>query len=85
MKKYLLLAAVLAGVFAAIPAASAAVVCNSDGDCWRTRERYTYRPEWKLRIHSDNWKWRDRDRDHYRWREAGHGRGYWRNGVWIGF
>ena len=24
--------------------ASAAVVCNGEGDCWRTKERYTYPP-----------------------------------------
>lgn len=65
--------------------ASAAVVCNKDGDCWRTKKRYGYKPEFGLTIHSDSWKWRDRDRAKYRWREGREGRGYWRNGVWITF
>jgi hypothetical protein len=62
--------------------ASAAIVCNRDGDCWHTTERYRYRPAWGLTVHPDNWTWRDSRR--YRWREHD-GRGYWRGGVWIGF
>jgi hypothetical protein len=60
--------------------ASAAIVCNDDGDCWHVRGRPHFRPELKLRIYADDWKWSDRD--HYRWREHA-GRGYWRKGVWI--
>jgi hypothetical protein len=64
-------------------AASAAVVCNDDGDCWRVKERRDYKPELKLHVYDDNWKWKDGDTK-YRWREPGHGHGYYRGGVWIG-
>ena len=38
--------------------ASAAVVCNGEGDCWRTKERYTYPPVWLgVRVYSDHWSW----------------------------
>lgn len=74
---------------ASVPMAStpaeAAIVCNRDGDCWRTRQAYKYKPSFGLRIYGDNWKWRDRDAKRYRWRDAGEGRGYWRRGVWITF
>jgi hypothetical protein len=62
--------------------ASAAVVCNDEGDCWRVKERRDYDPGLKLRIYDDNWKWKEGE--HYRWRDAGHGDGYYRGGVWIG-
>jgi hypothetical protein len=66
--------------------ASAAVVCNEEGDCWRVKEKHTYPPEVKLHIYEDDWKWADADSAKYRWREPGAGRGYWgRGGVWIGF
>lgn len=61
--------------------ASAAVVCNEDGDCWRVKGKPTYRPELRLRIHPDDWKWSAGER--YRWREPGEGRGYYRGGVWM--
>jgi hypothetical protein len=61
--------------------ASAAVVCNDDGDCWRVRGRPAYEPGLRLSIHPDNWRWEGRER--YRWREPGRGHGYWRNGAWI--
>lgn len=64
--------------------ASARVVCNSYGDCWRTSERYDYKPAWGLRVYDDNWRWSARDNHRYRWRD--HHRGYYgRNGVWITF
>jgi hypothetical protein len=85
MKRYLvsgLLGAI--GVLAlTATGASAAVVCNDEGDCWKTKERYTYPPEVNLNIYDDDWTWGDRP--NYRWRDAGPGRGYWRGGVWIGF
>jgi hypothetical protein len=65
--------------------ASAAVVCNDEGDCWRVKERHEYRPEFGLRIYADDWRWPDAEARRYRWREVGEGRGYWRNGVWIRF
>jgi hypothetical protein len=64
-------------------AASAAVVCNEDGDCWRVEERHTYPPDVRVQIYDDDWTFTDTKK--YRWREAGPGRGYWRGGVWIDF
>ena len=40
-------------------AASAAVVCNDEGDCWRVKERRDYGPELRLRVYDDDWKWKD--------------------------
>ena len=66
--------------------ASAAVVCNEWGDCWKVKDRHTYPPGVNLQVYDDDWKWADNDRTKYRWREPGEGRGYWgRGGVWIGF
>lgn len=85
MKRLICACAAVATISLSAGAASAAVVCNDDGDCWRTTKTYEYRPEFKLRIHKDDWKWSDADKSKYRWREAGKGRGYWRDGVWIEF
>ena len=82
MHKYLLSAAAgVVGALALATTASAAVVCNEDGDCWRVKEKYDYRPDWGLTVYDDDWKAGDK----YRWRDPGAGRGYWRKGVWIGF
>jgi hypothetical protein len=62
-------------------AASAAVVCNEEGDCWRVKEQRNYEPSLKLRIMPDDWKWKEGEK--YRWRESGKGHGHYRNGVWI--
>ena len=59
--------------------ASAAVVCNDDGDCWRVRGRPTYGPGVHLRIYGDDYRLGER----HRWREPGRGHGYYRNGAWI--
>ena len=67
---------------AGVSAASAAVVCNAEGECWHTHRDYTYAPEYGVVTHPDNWRWGAAD--HYRWREHS-GRGYWRNGAWIKF
>jgi hypothetical protein len=61
--------------------ASAAVVCNDEGDCWRVKEQRNYEPSLKLRIMPDDWKWKEGEK--YRWRESGRGHGYYRNGVWL--
>jgi hypothetical protein len=61
--------------------ASAAVVCNAEGDCWRVRGAPRYEPSLRLRIFPDSWRWREGE--HYRWRDPGHGHGYWRGGSWI--
>ena len=63
-------------------AASAAIVCNDEGDCWRVKGHALYKPELRLHVYDDSWKWKEGER--YHWREAGHGHGYWRSGVWIG-
>ena len=47
--------------------ASAAVVCNDEGDCWRTKAKYTYPPDAGVRVYADDWKWGPNDK--YRWRE----------------
>jgi hypothetical protein len=65
--------------------ASAAVVCNDEGDCWRVKKSYEYKPEFGLRIYGDDWRWGDHDSSKYRWRDPHEGRGYYRNGVWIQF
>ncbi len=64
--------------------ASAEIVCNQDGDCWHVKKHHKYHPDFGIVVHPDNWKWREGDHDKYRWREH-EGRGYWRQGVWIGF
>jgi len=64
-----------------VTAASAAVVCNDDGDCWRVRGRPEYGPDLRLSIHPDNWRWERGERR--RWREPGRGHGYYRGGSWI--
>jgi hypothetical protein len=61
-------------------AASAAIVCNDEGECWHVHGQPSYGPHLKLSIHPDNWKWGGHEK--YKWREhAGHG--YWRGGSWI--
>ena len=60
-------------------AASAAVVCNDEGDCRRVKEKRDYKPDLKLRVYDDNWKWKEGER----WRESGAGHGYWRGGIWV--
>ena len=62
--------------------ASAAIVCNGDGDCWHVQGHADYKPELHLRVHPDSWKWHNADASRYRWREH-NGHGYWRGGVWV--
>ncbi len=72
------------GVVAALAlttSASAAVVCNADGDCWRTGDRLDYPPEASVTIYDDDYAIGPK----YRMRDAGQGRGYYRGGVWVGF
>jgi hypothetical protein len=67
-------------IVATAPAASAYVVCNRDGDCWRADHRYSI-PQVYIRFHSDNWNWR---RHHDRWHDYDNGgdRGYWDRDHW---
>jgi len=50
--KYLVSAALGAlGVFAlTATGASAAIVCNEDGDCWHVKQKYEYRPEFGVQV-----------------------------------
>lgn len=64
----------------ATTSASASVVCNDEGDCWHSMGNVEYKPELKLHVHPDTWKFADKD--NYKWREH-EGRGYWKGGVWI--
>jgi hypothetical protein len=74
------LALVAAGALAlSATTASAAIVCNDEGECWHVKRHATYKPEFRLHVHPDNWKWKG---GHYKWREHG-GHGYWRSGVWV--
>jgi hypothetical protein len=83
MKKYLFSAVAGAVGILAFTAtnASAAIVCNAEGDCWHVKDKYEYKPEWGIQVYPDTWTWSG---DKYRWREH-EGRGYWNKGVWIGF
>lgn len=83
------LTAVLVGAFSILAAtatmASAKVVCNEDGDCWKVKKYREYPAELKLHVHEDDWRWSDGDSHRYRWREHDHDRhGYYRSGgVWV--
>ena len=86
MKYFGAAALAVLGTLALSTGASAAIVCNEEGDCWKVKERYQYPPDVKLEIYDDDWKWAEVDPPRYRWREPGVGRGYWgRGGVWIPF
>jgi hypothetical protein len=72
-----------AGIVALISTgASAAVVCNDEGDCWKVKEKHTYPPEARVQIYEDDYVI---DTKKYKLREARPGPGYWRGGVWVGF
>jgi hypothetical protein len=73
---------IAAGTLAlAATSASAEVVCNDEGDCWHVKGKMDYKPEFRLHVHPDSWKWGEKE--HYKWREH-EGHGYWHGGVWIG-
>jgi hypothetical protein len=76
--KTLIIAA--SGLALAATGASASVVCNDEGNCWHTKGDVEYKPELKLHVHPDSWKFADKD--NYKWREH-EGRGYWKGGIWI--
>jgi hypothetical protein len=72
------------GAIALSASASAAIVCNDDGDCWRSKETYKYPPDAKVRVHEDTYV----IEKNYKMREPGEGRGYWRGpppGAWVQF
>jgi hypothetical protein len=78
----------LLGFLSAIPlafaanTASAAIMCDADGDCWHSHTEYVYPPEAHIVVHPDTWHWGTAD--HFAWREHD-GRGYWRGGEWRTF
>jgi hypothetical protein len=69
------------GLVAVTATASAAVVCNDDGDCWRSKERLAYPPEARVHIYGDDYAIGPK----YHMREAREGHGYYRGGVWVTF
>jgi hypothetical protein len=85
MKKIAIAAAAAAlSVMTLATSASAAIVCNRDGDCWHVKGRYAYQDGWGLTVHPNNWRWGGADK--FRWREpVREERGYWRGGVWVRF
>jgi hypothetical protein len=82
LKTTLIGAIAASGLALAATPASAYIVCNAENICWHVHGRYEYRPQYGVVVHDDDWRWGPGD--HYVWREH-HGRGYWRNGVWIRF
>ncbi len=77
--------AALVGASALLLASTGAladVVCNAEGDCWHIKNNSGYKPEFKLHVHPDNWKWAEAENKNHRWREH-EGHGYWRGGVWV--
>ena len=59
--------------------ATADIACNGNV-CWHVQERHVYPRESRVIVHRDDW--RPGPRIELREHE---GRGYWRNGVWVGF
>ena len=47
--------------------ASAEIVCNGQGECWHAREHAVYKPEFGVRVHPNDWKWKENE--HYKFRE----------------
>jgi hypothetical protein len=82
--KHLVTAAVMAlGVLAfGATSASAAVVCNDEGDCWKVKKKETYPPDARVNVYEDDYVV---DTKKYKWREEGPPPGYWRGGVWVPF
>jgi len=81
------LAAVLAAGATMSTAASADTVCNRDGDCWQTSQRYTnypsilgvtfYNASWANgHRHDRKYHWRDNQKDDH---------GYYDRGEWHTF
>ncbi len=71
-------------VMATVETASARIVCNRYGDCWRTSRAMTIDPPEACASMTTTGAGAIGER--YRWRDARPGRGYWgRGGVWITF
>jgi len=72
----------IGGSIALSSTASAAIVCNGEGQCWHVHHPYKYAPGYGVVVHPNSWRWGPGE--HYVWREHP-GRGYWRGGVWVTF
>jgi hypothetical protein len=81
MKTTKLIMATAGALLVGATGASAAIVCNDEGDCWKVKKRVEYQPELRLRVYDDDWKWKEGEK--YRWRESRGDHGYWRGGIWI--
>ena len=82
IKTFLIGAAGAAALGFTMSNASAAIVCDGDGDCWHTHADYDYPASAGIVVHPDNWAWNAGD--HYRWHEH-EGRGYWHGDDWMPF
>jgi len=80
MKKIAALGAITAAFAFTATGAMADIACNAEGDCWHVREHVEYKPDLKIVVHPDTWKWGEHE--HYRFKEHD-GRGYWRGGTWV--
>ena len=73
-------------LFVTVSAASAEIACNDEGDCWHVKTRQEYKPEYKVRVYPNDWKWEEAEGKKYRWREhEDDDRGYWNKGIWLKF
>ena len=83
------LAAVLVtgAIVATGSAASADTVCNRDGDCWQTSQRYTEYPSTLgITFYDASWANSHRHDKKYHWREnQKDDHGYYDRGEWHGF
>lgn len=80
-------AAILAAAATMSTAASADTVCNRDGDCWQTSQRYTNYPS-TLGVTFYNARWASSHRHDrkYHWREnQKDDHGYYDHGEWHTF
>lgn len=80
MKKIAAASAIAAALALTTTGAMADIACNSNGDCWHSRDHVEYKPDLKIQVHPDTWKFEKHE--HYHWKEHA-GRGYWRDGVWV--
>jgi hypothetical protein len=88
LKASALAAIVAAGATIALSsAASAEIVCNRDGDCWHTAQRYTeYPTTLGVQFYSDDWRDAHRADTHYHWRDdPKDDHGYYEGSEWHAF
>ncbi len=81
-------AIVAAGATVALSSvASAEIVCNRDGDCWHTAQRYSeYPTALGIQFYSDEWRDSHRTDARYHWRDdQKDDHGYYQSGEWHPF